>query len=166
MVMPAVNTNMMEALERTLLLRRVFHAPRFLVFRAWTDPEYVAQWWGPKDFTNLICELDARPGGGIRIDMRGPDAVVHPMRGIFNEIVEPERLVFTSGALDENGDLLFEVVTTVTFSERGGKTTLTLQARVVKSTARAGRRLDGMTEGWTQRLSRLEALVARICLQQ
>ena len=59
--------------ERALLLTRVFDGPRQIVFKAWTDPGYVALWWGPHGFTNPRSELDARPGGAMYIDMRGPD---------------------------------------------------------------------------------------------
>lgn len=159
--MPTANATAASA-GRELVLTRVFDAPRDLVFRAWTDPKWVAQWWGPKGFTNPVCELDARSGGSIRIDMRGPDGVVYPMRGSFNEIAGPERIVFTSGALDEKGAPLFEVLTTATFSERGGKTSLTLHACVVKATAQAAPHLAGMSEGWTQSLSRLESFVGGV----
>ena len=147
--------------ERELVFTRVFDAPSRLVFKAWTDPKQVARWWGPHGFTNPVCELDARPGGAIRIDMRGPDGVVYPMTGAYQAIVEPERLVFTSAALDGAGKPLFEVVNTVTFAEQGGKTTQTSKARVVKTTAGAARYLAGMEAGWTQSLERLAALVAK-----
>ncbi len=147
--------------EREFVFTRVFDAPRRLVFKAWTDPEYVAPWWGPHGFTNPVCELDVRPGGAIRIDMRGPGGTVYPMTGAYQEIVEPERLVFTSAALDEQGKPLFEVLNTVTFAEQGGKTTQTLRARVVNKTGNAARYLEGMEEGWTQSLERLEAHLTR-----
>jgi uncharacterized protein YndB with AHSA1/START domain len=143
--------------EREVVFTRILNAPRDLVFQAWTDPTHLAQWWGPHGFTNPVCELDVRPGGAIRVHMRGPDGTVYPMTGVYQEIVEPERLVFTSAALDEEGKPLFEVRNTVTFAEQGGKTTLTLQARVVKSTAEAAPYLEGMEVGWTQTLERLEA---------
>ncbi len=148
--------------ERPLVITRVFDAPRSLVFKAWTDPKHVAQWWGPHGFTNPVCELDVRPGGAIRIDMRGPDGTVYPMTGVYQEIVEPERLVFTSAALDETAHPLLEVLNTVTFAEQGGKTTLTLQARVVKATAKAAPYLEGMEAGWTQSLERLESYLANV----
>jgi uncharacterized protein YndB with AHSA1/START domain len=147
--------------ERELMITRVFGAPRELAFKAWTDPKHLALWWGPHGFTNPVCELDVRPGGAIRIHMRGPDGTVYPMTGVYQEIVEPERLVFTSAALDEAGNPLFEILNTVTFAEQGGKTTLTLRARVVKSTAKAAPYLEGMEAGWTQTLERLQAYVAK-----
>src|ERR1700720_2154803 len=100
-----------------LVFTRVFDAPRSLVFAAWTDPKHMAAWWGPKGFTNPVCELDVRPGGVIRIDMRGPDGTVYPMTGAYREVVAPERLVFTASALDEKGRPLFEVLNTLTFAK-------------------------------------------------
>ncbi|MGC1687732.1 MAG: SRPBCC domain-containing protein [Candidatus Acidiferrales bacterium] len=141
---------------------RVFDAPRGLVFKAWTDPKHVAQWWGPTGFTNPRCELDVRPGGAIRIDMRGPDGTVYPMSGVYQEIVEPERLVFTSIALDEAGNPLFENLNTVTFAEHAGKTTITLQTRVMKSTDKALQYLNGMEIGWSMTLDRLKAHIMKM----
>jgi uncharacterized protein YndB with AHSA1/START domain len=146
--------------ERELVLTRTIDAPRELVWAAWTNPNHVAQWWGPKGFTNPVCELDVRPGGTIRIDMRAPDGTVYPMTGIYQAIDMPERLVFTSAALDEAGKPLFEVLNTVTFAAQGGKTKVTVQAKVVKSTAKAAPYLDGMEEGWKQTIERLAAHVA------
>src|SRR5229473_6885499 len=144
-----------------LVLTRVFDAPRELVFKAWTDPKRVAQWWGPQGFTNPVCELDARPGGTIRIHMRGPNGIVYPMTGVYQEVVEPERLVFVSSALDANGNPMFDILNTVTFSEQNGKTKQTLRARVIKKTAQAAPYLAGMEQGWTQTLERLSAYLAK-----
>ena len=136
-------------------MTRVFDAPRHLVFRAWTDRSQLERWWGPKGFTNPVCEVDARPGGAIRIDMRAPDGIVYPMTGTFLEIVEPERLVFISSALDSQGEPLFEVLNTVTFADEGAKTKLTLHASVSKAKPEAARHLAGMEVGWSMSLDRL-----------
>jgi uncharacterized protein YndB with AHSA1/START domain len=92
--------------------------------------------------------------------MRGPDGTVYPMTGVYQEVVEPERIVFTSAALDAAGSPMFEVLTTVTFAEEDGKTKQILRARVIKSTAQAAPYLAGMEAGWTQSLERLAAHVA------
>jgi len=139
---------------REVVITRVFKAPRELVFKAWRDPKLVAQWWGPRGFTSPVCELDVRKGGAIRIHMRGPDGTIYPMTGVYQEVVEPERLVFTLTPLDEKGKPLFEVLNTVTFAEHGGKTTFTVVARVVKATPQAAPYLAGMEEGWAQQLER------------
>jgi len=142
-----------------LVLTRTFDAPRELVFKAWTDAKQVQQWWGPHGFTNPRCEVDARRGGAIHIDMRGPNGVVYPMKAVFEEVTEPERLVFVTSALDDRGNSMFDVRNTVIFVERGGKTELTLKARVVRATAVAPQYLEGMQVGWSQSLERLQAYV-------
>jgi uncharacterized protein YndB with AHSA1/START domain len=148
---------------RELVLTRTFDAPSSLVFKAWIDPKHLARWWGPSGFTNPVCEVDARPGGAIRIDMTGPDGVVYPMKGVFHQIVEPERLVFACSAHDdEAGNPGLEVINTVTFAEQDGKTTLTLHAVVLKAAfPTAAAALAGMEVGWTQSLERFEAEVAK-----
>jgi len=146
--------------ERELVLTHVLDAPLERVFAAWTDPNRMAQWWGPKGFTNPVCELDVRPGGAIRIHMRAPDGSVYPMIGEYREIVAGERLVFTSAALDPAGRPLFQVLDTVTFSGHAGRTTVTVRARVFDETPEAARHLDGMSAGWKMTLERLAAAVA------
>src|SRR5436309_7085220 len=71
---------------RELTITRVFDAPRALVFKMWTEPAHMAQWWGPHGFTNPVCEMDVRAGGRLRIVMRAPDGVEYPMSGTFREI--------------------------------------------------------------------------------
>jgi uncharacterized protein YndB with AHSA1/START domain len=143
-----------------LTIVRVFDAPRALVFAMWTEPRHLAQWWGPKDFTNPVCEVDLRVGGMLRIVMRSPEGNRHPVKGIFREIVAPEKLVFTNDAIDEEGHLLLEGLTTVTFAEKNGKTEMTLHTRVVGVAEIAAQMIGGMNEGWTQSIDRLEMLVA------
>jgi uncharacterized protein YndB with AHSA1/START domain len=148
--------------DRELVFTRVFDAPREAVFQAWTERERLQRWWGPKDFTNPVCEVDVRPGGAISIHMRAPDGKVYPMSGVFHEIAEPERLVFTSAALDEKGGPLFEILHTVTFMERRGTTELTMRAKVTKVHAPiAAQYLAGMEMGWNLSLDRLAEEVKR-----
>jgi uncharacterized protein YndB with AHSA1/START domain len=132
------------------------------VFKAWIDPKQMANWWGPKGFTNPVCEMDVRPGGALRIVMRGPGRVDHPMTGVFCVIVEPERLVFTAVARDKQDNPLLESLTTVAFAENRGKTKLTVQASAVGLAPVAPRMLEGMEAGWTQSLERLANHVSRI----
>jgi len=142
-----------------LVLTRVFDAPRSLVFEAWVRPEHMIVWWGPDHFTNPVCELDARVGGAIRIHMRGPDGTVYPMSGTFTELAPPERLAFLASPLDANGAKVFESLTTVTFTEQGRKTLLTVSVQVLTKTPDAEMYLAGMQEGWTQSLGRLDQQV-------
>ena len=145
-----------------LAITRMFDAPRDLVFKVWTDPKSVAQWWGPNGFTNPVCELDVRVGGAIRIHMRAPDGVVYPMTGTFKEVDEPNRLVFISSALDGNGNSMFDNLNTVTFEERRGKTAMTLTVRIINKTAVADQYLKGMDAGWSQTLDRLDSHLVSI----
>ncbi len=147
--------------ERELTITRIFNAPRERVFKAWTDPKELAKWWGPKTFTNPVCEVDLKPGGALRIVMRAPDGGEYPMQGVFREIVPPSRLVFTNIALDKDGHHIIEGLTTVTFADDGGKTKLTLHTSGVAMVDYAAAYLQGMEAGWTQSLEKLEALVQR-----
>jgi uncharacterized protein YndB with AHSA1/START domain len=146
--------------EREIVLTRVFDAPRELVFKAWTEPKLMAQWWGPSGFTNPVCELNLRVGGAWRIVMRTPDGMEYPCDGVYREIVEPERLVFTNIARDKDGKPVIDGLTTVTFAEHNGKTTLTLGTRGTAVVDYAVAYLLGMETGWTQSLERLAELVA------
>jgi uncharacterized protein YndB with AHSA1/START domain len=145
--------------DGTVNITRVFEAPRALVWKAWTDPKMMAEWFGPRHFTNPVCELDVRPGGKLRIVMRGPDGMDYPCAGEFREVVKPERLVFTNNAVDKNGKLLLEGFTTVTFAEERGKTTVKLKTHAVGRVPVAKQMLAGMEAGWTQSIDKLEELV-------
>ncbi len=145
-----------SASQFDLTLTRVYGAQRNLVFKAWTDPKNVAKWWGPRGFTNPVCEMDVRVGGLIRIDMRGPDGTVYPMKGVFHEIVENERIVFTATAHeDEQGNPGIENVNTITFAEYNGMTKMTLHVRVLRYSPRISGALAGMEQGWSESLYRL-----------
>ena len=115
-----------------------------------------------KGFTNPVCEIDLRPGGAILIHMRGPDGIVYPMSGEYRDIVEPERLVFTSSALDKDENPLFEVLTTVTFVAMGGSTELTMHASVSKLRPEGAPHVAGMEEGWKQSIVRLDEYVEKV----
>jgi uncharacterized protein YndB with AHSA1/START domain len=142
-----------------LTITRLINAPRELVFKAWTNKDMLAKWWGPNGFTSPVCEIDARPAGKIYIDMKAPDGTVHPMDGEVHEIIAPEKLVFTSAALDEKNKRLFEVLNTVTLTEENGKTKLTLHVKVSKIRSEGQHHIKGMNEGWSQSIERLINLV-------
>lgn len=145
------------------IIERIFDAPRELVFKMWTEPAHMAAWWGPKVFTNPVCELDARPGGAILIHMAAPDGTVLPMEGEFKELVPPERLVIVTRAFkSEDGSFLLEGLTTATFAEHEGKTKLTVHAQITKAAPEAASALAGMEEGWTQSLDKLTDYVANL----
>jgi uncharacterized protein YndB with AHSA1/START domain len=150
--------------KRELTLTRVFDAPRELVWKMWTEPKHMAQWWGPKGFSNPVCELDVRPGGRIWIVMRGPKGSDFdndfPMSGTFREVVPNSRLVFMAVAEDQAGKPLLESLTTVTFQGQGNKTKLTVEARATGLSPLAPQMLAGMEAGWTQSLEKLAGLLA------
>ena len=155
------------ALEREVKIVRTLNAPRALVWKAWTDPAHVARWWGPRGFTNPVCEWDARPGGRIRIVMRASEEIAkfigkadHPMTGEFTEVVPIERLAFVSTAVDDNGTPLLEALTTVRLAERNGKTEMVLHAHAKGFVEIAARMLEGMEAGWTQSIDKLEEQLA------
>lgn len=143
-------------------VQRVLNAPRAIVFKAWTDPKHVEQWWGPRQFTNKVRKWEARPGGKIDLDMIGPDGTAYPMYGAFTEVMEPSRLTFTSGVPGPDGKPVFEVLTVITLAETGARTTLTMHAKITGRTDAAEQYLKGMEAGWTQSLERLDALVTRV----
>jgi uncharacterized protein YndB with AHSA1/START domain len=138
-----------------LLLTRTFDAPRELVFKVWTDPKHVAQWWGPTGFTTTVEEMDVRPGGAWRYAMRGPDGKDYPFRGEYVEVLAPERLVFV-GTIHEVHD--HQVWTEILFAEEEGKTKITVrQLYSFESDATRGAPI-----GWSMQLDRLaKYLVAR-----
>jgi uncharacterized protein YndB with AHSA1/START domain len=140
-----------------IALTREIAAPRKLVFAAWIEEDRVRQWWGPKNFDNPVCKVDARVGGLMDIHMRGPDGTVYPMTATFNEIVPHEKIVFTSGALDDEGKVLFEILTTVTFADAEKKTRLTLTARVLTARSEGAHHIGGMEQGWSGSLDKLVA---------
>lgn len=147
--------------EASVEIVRVFDAPRALVWQAWTDPTMMAQWFGPRQFTSSVPELEARVGGKLRIVMHGPDGNDYPMKGVFLEVVAPERLVFSNIALDHDGNHLLEGKTTVTLTEQGGKTTLTVKSHAVGRVPIPPQMLAGMNAGWNQSIDKLGELVAR-----
>lgn len=136
--------------DRDLVLTRVIDAPRPLVFKAWTDPDQIARWWGPKGFVTIEYEMNIRPGGAYRFTMRSPEGTDHRKRGVYREIVEPERIVFTFAWVDPDGRLGHETLITVTFEEAGAKTKLTLRQGVFETVAWC----DDHRVGWTSCLER------------
>lgn len=107
--------------DREIVLTRVFDAPRRLVFEAFSKPELLKKWFGPRGFSLVVCEVDLRVGGGFRFVLRGPDGKDMGMRGVYTEIVPPERSVHMESFDDYSGE---SQVTSV-FVEHAGKTTLT-----------------------------------------
>ncbi|HTQ23275.1 MAG TPA: SRPBCC domain-containing protein [Candidatus Binataceae bacterium] len=143
--------------DRVLVIERTFDAPRPLVFKAWTEAERMARWFGPHGFTNTVISHDFRVGGGYRLHMRSPQGTEHFLKGVYREIVEPERLVSTFVWTDADGNATRpETVLTVTLAEHGAKTRLKLHQAVFESvTAR-----DSHRGGWTDSMERLANFLA------
>jgi uncharacterized protein YndB with AHSA1/START domain len=142
--------------DRELVITRVIDAPRVLVFRTWTQPDHIARWWGPQGYTTIHCEMDVRVGGAYRFGMRSPEGAERWKRGVYLEIVEPERIVFTFAWEDADGRLDHELLTTVTFAEQGTKTKLTLRQTGFETTAKR----DDHVIGWTSCLERFAEYAA------
>ena len=147
-----------RGLDGYISIKRVIAAPRALVFRAFTDPAHLAQWWGPKGFTCPVCKIDPRPGGPIYIEMEGM-GMSHPMTGTVDEIVLNERLVFSTFVKDPAGNALLESRATVNLRDEGKGTLLTLEARAKGFAEIARLMIAGMEEGWSQSLERLAETV-------
>jgi uncharacterized protein YndB with AHSA1/START domain len=157
--MAARNSAATQPEERVLVIERIFDAPRDLVWKAWTEPERVAQWMGPRGFTSSVLKADFRPGGAYRFHMRGPDGVDRWQQGVYREIVEPERIVCTYAWADVEGKPTRpETLLTVSFAEQGEKTMLILHQAVFESVT--ARDLHG--QGWSSTLERLAECLARV----
>lgn len=147
--------------DREILISRLLNAPRELVFKAWTDPEHVAQWWGPTGFTNTIHEMEVKPGGVWRFIMHGPDGRDYPNKIVFIEVVKPELLVYRHAGDADTEPVNFYV--TVTFEKQGDKTMLTM--RMVFESAAELERVDreyGAIEGAKQNVDRLEEYLTKM----
>ncbi len=156
MTMSAANT-------RELVLTRLIDAPREKLFRAWTDPDLLKQWFAPKPYTTPVAELDVRPGGANYIVMRSPEGQDLPNRGVYLEVVENEKLVFTDAFTSAwvPSEKPFMTVT-LTFEDEGGQTRYT--ARVLHWTEedRKAHEEMGFHQGWGQCADQLADLVKTI----
>jgi len=148
-----------------LTIVRIFNAPRELVWRAWTQPEHLMHWWGPKGFTSPVSKIDLRVGGVYLNCMRSPEGSDFWSTGIFREIAVPERLVMTDSFADEKGNVVLsshyglgegfplEMLITVMFEEYDGETKLTLRHSGIYGSSAKDR--DNMQQGWSQSFDKL-----------
>jgi uncharacterized protein YndB with AHSA1/START domain len=144
---------------RALVVTREFDAPRELVWDAWTQPQHVAQWWGPNGFTNTILEMSVKPGGVWRLTMHGPDGTDYPNKIVYREVVRPEKLVYDHTDDVEEPGTHFHV--TVTFEEHGHGTRLTMRMEF-ETPEELQQVIDeyGALEGATQTMGRLREHLA------
>lgn len=154
----------MRAKLNDILITRVFKAPVKLVWKAWSDPQHLMRWWGPKDFTAPSCKTDFRVGGKYHWCMRGPDGRDYWSTGEFREIIPMKRIVYTDCFADEKGNVVhashyglpgedwpLEMKVTVTFEELSGTTKMTLN----HVGHPAGKMGEMATAGWNQSLDKL-----------
>jgi uncharacterized protein YndB with AHSA1/START domain len=149
--------------DRELVLTRLIDAPREKLFKAWTDPALLKQWFAPLPWTTPVAELDVRPGGANLIVMRGPDGKEFPNRGVYLEVVKNERLVFTDAYTKAWAPSEKPFMTVVlTFEDEGGKTRYTARVGHWTVADREAHEKMGFHEGWGQCTDQLAALVAKL----
>ena len=153
-----------ETKEKELIIKRIFAASRQIVWKAWTDPGAVKQWWGPKDFAAPFIKIDLRVGGEYLYCMHSPEGKDYWSKGVFREIVPLQRIVCTDSFADEKGtivsatyygmgpDFPLEMLLTVAFEKFDGKTKLTLEHTGIP----AGADRDNAWIGWEQSLDKLD----------
>ena len=155
--------NAVPTSDRELVLTRIIDAPPDKVFRAWTEPELLKQWFAPLPWTTPVAETDVRPGGGSLIVMRGPDGNEFPNRGVYLEVVKNQRLVFTDAYTKawEPSEKPFMTVI-LTFENEGGKTRYTALVRHWTVADREAHEKMGFHQGWGMCTDQLAALVAKL----
>jgi uncharacterized protein YndB with AHSA1/START domain len=155
--------------ENELLITRVFDATREELWKAWTDPEILKQWWGPKGFTSPFCRINLRVDGRFLNCMRSPEGKDYWSTGVFQEIVRPERIVYTDSFADESGNVVpathygmspdfpLEMLVTVTFEDERGKTKQTLRHVGIPP----GADTEGARQGWSGSFDKLAEVLRR-----
>lgn len=144
-----------ESEGKEFIITRILHAPRELVFKAWSEVEHLKQWWGPKGFKIHVAHWDFRPGGCFHYNMQSPDG--HHMWGkfVYEEIEAFERIVWVNSFSDEAGNIVrapfselipLEIRNAVTFSENNGMTTMTLHSEPINATEEERSFFEGMFE--------------------
>ncbi len=150
-----------------MVVTRIFDAPRELVWKAWTDPKYVMQWWGPKGFTSPVCKIDFRVGGKFLFCMKTPDGYEGWNAGEYYEIVPHEKIVSSMYFSDAQGnwieqeesghEAIADARDVVLFEDLGnGKTKLTFMGNETMQNAIE----TGQFEGWKETFDKIAAVVA------
>ena len=160
--------------RQEFVITRTFDAPRELVWEAFTDPERMKRWWGPKGFKVIAAKMDLRPGGTYHYGMRAPDGSTMWGKFVYREIVRPERMVFVNSFSDEAGNVTrhpmsptwpLQMLSTFLFAERDGRTVFTtkwspLEADETERATFAGGH-QSMQQGWTGTLDQLAEYLAK-----
>ena len=146
-----------------LMLTRLIGVQRDKLFRCWTEPALITQWFTPPPWKTVAAEVDVRPGGASLITMQGPDGTQMPNRGVYLEVVRNERLVFTdaySSAWVPSGKPFFTCI--LTFEDEGGQTRYTARARHWSAEDCAAHEKMGFHVGWGIATEQLAALAATL----
>ncbi|MBP1934918.1 SRPBCC family protein [Ammoniphilus resinae] len=152
-----------------------FNAPRELVFKALTESEHLKNWWGPKGWTFEVSKSDFRPGGVFLYSQKPADGNVMWVKFVYIEIIEPEKIVYTSFFSDEEGNTVrapfdanwpIETLNTITLTEDGGKTTLTMIVSPVSPTEEEIKTFETSKEmaqeGYTGTFGQLDEYLTKI----
>jgi uncharacterized protein YndB with AHSA1/START domain len=142
-----------------IVVTMTFNAPRELVFKAYTDPALIPQWWGPRYLTTEIDTLDAQAGGRWRFVQRDPEGNVHAFRGVFHEVSAPNRIVQTFEYEGMPGHVSLD---TATFEDHGGQTRVVAQSVFQSLEARDGMAASGMEIGINEGYERMNELLAAL----
>jgi uncharacterized protein YndB with AHSA1/START domain len=144
--------------KQEIVITRILDAPRDLVFKAYTDPNAIPQWWGPRNLTTVVDQMDVRPGGIWRFVHRDAEGNEYGFHGVYHDVVSPERIVSTFEFEGMPGHVL---LSTMTFEEQDGKTKLT-DASVFQSVEdRDGMLQSGMEGGASESMDRLDEYLAK-----
>jgi uncharacterized protein YndB with AHSA1/START domain len=144
--------------DREIVSERVFDAPRERVFAAYTDPELIPDWWGPRRMITIVDQMDVRPGGAWRFIMREPDGEESGFRGTYREVTPPEEIVQTFEWEGMPGHVIIE---TARFEDLGGRTKVTTTSLFHTTEERDGMLASGMERGLTETHDRLAELLAQ-----
>jgi uncharacterized protein YndB with AHSA1/START domain len=160
--------------ESTFVITRTFDAPRDLVWKAFTEPDRMKHWWGPKGFTVVAAKMDLQPGGIYHYGLRAPDGSTMWGKFVYREIVRPERIVLVNSFSDEAGNLTrhpmsptwpLEMLSTFLFAEEQGRTTVTTRWVPLNADETERKTFDaaraGMQQGWTGTLDHLAEYLAK-----
>jgi uncharacterized protein YndB with AHSA1/START domain len=145
--------------DRKIHIERVFHAPRDQVFSVYTDPELIPEWWGLRDATTVVDQMDVRNGGSWRFVMRSSDGSESGFRGTYREVTPPERIVQTFEWEGMPGHVSVE---TATFEDLGDRTKVTTVSLFHTPEERDGMLASGMEGGLNETYARLDELLARL----
>jgi uncharacterized protein YndB with AHSA1/START domain len=145
--------------DREIHVERLFDAPRDRVFAAFTDPKLIPEWWGPRDTTTVVDQMDVRPGGSWRFVVRNSDGSETGFRGTYREITPPERVVQT---FEWEGMPGYVSVETATFEDLGDRTMVRTTSLFHTTEERDGMLESGMERGMNESFARLDELLARL----